>query len=395
MKNETKSSIESMEVGVGLIGAGIRFLSILKHLLPLSPGIQIKAIYDPAESAVTRCQDSFAKDAVACASVEELCARDDIDWVFIGSWNSKHAEQAIAALRAGKHVFCEKPLALTTEEGIAIKQACLESGRTFALGLVLRYSPLYRALHSAINSGKIGKILSFEFNETLSFSHGGYIHGNWRRFTENAGPHILEKCCHDIDLALWLIDSLPVRVASFGGLNFFLPKNEHHQERLGPGPNGEVPFQHFVRFENENPFKTEKNIIDNQVAILEFDNEVRATFHTSCLSAMPERRFYIMGDEGTLRADAHTGLVELKRIGWNEPVQTWQSINGGAHAGSDIPMCQELAECMAGLRAPAAGIEEGMRSLVVAEGIDQAMRTGQVVDLRPVYRSCGIQLASE
>ncbi len=389
-KHNPDTSLDSLQIGIGIIGSGIRLQSILGQLLPLASGLQVKAIYDPDDSAVATCKERFAPEAAVCSGVEELCAREDVDWVFIGSWNCQHAEQAIAAMKAGKHVFCEKPLALTTDEALAMQQAQQESGCTFALGLVLRYSPLYRAIHSAIASGQIGNVLSFEFNETLGFRHGGYIHGNWRRHSKYAGPHILEKCCHDIDLALWFIDSLPLKVASFGGLNFFLPKNQHHQERIGNGPNGEVPFQHFVRYGNSNPFRTDKDIIDNQVAILEFANGVRASFHTNCLSGIPERRFYIIGDEGALRADAITGQLELRRIGWDEPTLLRQPIQGGSHAGSDAPMCRELAECMAGQRPPAASINEGMRSLIVAQGIDTAMQTGQVVELSPFYEAAGL-----
>ena len=67
-------------------------------------------------------------------------------------------------------------------------------------------------------------MISMEFNETLGFNHGGFIMGDWRRLTENSGTHLLEKCCHDIDLVNWMLESIPVKVASFGGVNFFTKK---------------------------------------------------------------------------------------------------------------------------------------------------------------------------
>lgn len=51
-------------------------------------------------------------------------------------------------------------------------------------------------------------------DELLSPSHGGYIMRNWRRFREQSGPHLLEKCCHDIDILNWIVGSLPSKVAA-------------------------------------------------------------------------------------------------------------------------------------------------------------------------------------
>jgi Predicted dehydrogenases and related proteins len=137
----------------------------------------------------------------------------------------------VAALAAGKNIFLEKPLATTLEDCLAIRSAQKKSGAQVFFGFCLRYAPHFRRVKQIVTSGDLGDILSFEFNETLFFSHGGYIVGNWRRLTKNAGPHILEKCSHDMDIANWLLGSRAVRVASFGGRNFFTPKYKHIQER--------------------------------------------------------------------------------------------------------------------------------------------------------------------
>lgn len=375
------SALVSATSRIGIIGTGGRIRTVIKLLLQIAPGIRVTAVYDPDAAALEQCRAEVAPDAVVCASEAELCARADVDWVFIGSWNHAHADQAITAFAAGKDVFCEKPLALDLDEAERMHAAWRASGRMFALGLVLRYSPLYRAARAAIEAGRIGRLLSFEFNETLDFNHGGYIHGNWRRHTRHAGSHLLEKCCHDIDLALWLVGDLPSRVASFGGCSFFTPENRHHQDRIGPNAKGQPAFQSWPDPQRVNPFTDDKDIVDQQVAILEFGNGVRATFHTGCMAALPERRFYLLGSEGSLRLDAYTGKLELRRVGWDEPLDLSSPIDGGGHAGADEPMARALAECMAGLRAPAAGFTEGLRSLVVAEAVDQAMSEGRVVSL--------------
>jgi predicted dehydrogenase len=260
------------------------------------------------------------------------------------------------------------------------------SGRTFAFGLVLRYSPLYRKARSLLDEGHIGSLLSFEFNETLPFNHGGYIHGNWRRHREHAGTHLLEKCCHDIDLALWLTGDLPIRVASFGGLSFFLPENAHHAARVGPSPEGRPAYRAWPDPHGVDPFTADKSIVDHQVAILEFSRGVRATFHTSCHAAIPERRFYLLGTEGSLRLDACTGTIEVRRIGWDEPLVIHEPTKGDPHAGGDERMGLELADIMLGRRTPSAGFPEGLHSLTTALAIDAALDTGSVIDLRPRWQ---------
>jgi predicted dehydrogenase len=379
-------------VRIGVIGCGVRLRGVLRHLLQSAPSgrIQLAAVYDPHPKSRQAVRDELGVTFAEEASEETLVRRADIDWVFIGSWNSQHSRQAILALLAGRHVFCEKPLATNLDDCLAIRAAVEKSGRTFAFGLVLRYSPLYQKVHQIVSSGRLGQLISFEFNETLGFNHGGYIFGNWRRNTKNAGSHLLEKCCHDLDLANWIIGSLPVRVASFGGRDFFCPENAGQVEQIGPNSKGEPAYSTWADQERVSPFSDGADIVDNQVAILEYANGVRATFHTNCNAAILERRFYICGTKGALRADAISGIIEVQRIGHNsEPEQIDTGLAGG-HAGGDDRMGPALAETLLHGKPPLASIDEGIRSSTVAFAIDRAMAAGQVVDLHPDWLRCGI-----
>ena len=91
-------------------------------------------------------------DFQAVASEEALARHAEADWIFIGSWNAFHARQAIAALGAGKNVFCEKPLATTLEDCLAVQRAVRNSGCVFAFGLVLRYSPHYQKIRELVQN---------------------------------------------------------------------------------------------------------------------------------------------------------------------------------------------------------------------------------------------------
>jgi len=392
------SASSSNPVNVGLIGAGGRLRHVVKSMLDQDTGkrIRVLAAFDPSEGSIAAVREQIAGDVRVAPSVEDLVNDPAIDWVFIGSWNRDHARHAIQALDAGKNVFCEKPLATNVADCLAIRDAVRRSGKSFFFGLVLRYSRHYQTIVDKVRSGAIGRIISFEFNETLSFNHGGYIFGNWRRLRENAGTHLLEKCCHDIDLANWIVNSLPVRAASFGGRDFFTPENAGHVQRIGPSEKGETAYSSWpdpLR-QQVDPFRGNADIFDNQVAILQYANGVRASFHTNCNTGIFERRMYLCGTEGTLRADVIEGTLEIARIGWEPQVEKIETNSGDGHAGGDVIMASSLVKTLTEGASPLASVDEGIYSALAAFGIDQAADSGCVADLRPFWQQADIDPAA-
>ena len=377
-------------VGIGAIGCGGMGRAVLKAVLEQDKRLRLAAFYDPDERAVKATLELAPEPPVVCKSHREVVERADVDWVMIASWNRDHAEQTVAAFEAGKHVFCQKPLALTLDECVRMKQAGEKSGKQFNIGFTLRYSPHYRKIKELVAAGRIGRILSMEFNETLHFNHGGYIHGDWRRRREWTGCHMLEKCCHDADLVNWMTGSRLRRVASFGGLDFFTPGNEHHIDRIPASPEGHRAYCAWPTARGGNPFRTDKDIIDNQVAILEYENGVRATFHTNLNAGIPERRMYILGTEGAIRADVIAGTIQLQRIGWDSTVEDVSTGTSGGHGGGDEILAKELADSMLNGAPPAVGLIEGMESAIACFAIDQAMETGTVVDLADWWKNAGL-----
>jgi len=350
-----------MKPGIGIIGCGGRLQGVIK---PRSDA-PVVAICDPDPESVASARKLYGTAFKVYATAEELCADPAVTWVAVGSWNSLHREHAVTALRAAPH-------------------------QMFSFGLVLRYSALYRKVSELLQAGAIGRLISFEFNETLNFNHGGYIMGNWRRFRRNAGTHLLEKCCHDLDLAHWFVGALPVRVASFGGLNFFTPENQRHIQRLGKDPEGRTAYQTWPTADRTNPFTAEKDIVDNQVVILEYANGVRATFHTNCNAGVSERRFYLLGSEGAIRADACTGIVELHPVGFAARPEITDTKASGGHAGGDEILRASLFDSIIRGTPPQVGIAEALQSAITGFGIDQALDTGQVVNLRPLWQQAGL-----
>ena len=370
------------KISVGLLGVGNMGQGLADLVRQQSNAVHYNALYDPNPKAVARATALLGFDGDIAAD-EAGVLRSDCDWVMIASWNCFHASQAIAAFEAGKHVFCQKPLATTLEDCLAMRSAWRESGRQFVIGFTLRYSPHYRRLRQLVGDGVIGKVVSVDMTETLAFNHGGYIMGDWRRLTANAGSHVLEKCCHDIDILNWLLGARASRVASFGGLNFFTPDNMHHMARLGRNEDGREAYRVRRGLVGEHPFTSDKDIVDNQVVILEYENEVRATFHMNSNSGIPERRIHLVGTEGTLRADVIAGTIELQRIGFDTVKEDYSGAATGMHGGGDDVLAAELVSAMMTGSAMSAGIDEGLTAAVTCFAIDEAMASGQVVSLTP------------
>ena len=374
-----------MNVGIGLIGCGAMGIYLAKLLLAVDNRLQIKGIYDPDERSIKSAMDLASGTAKIYQDYHELLAAPDIDWIMIASWNCYHKEQVIASFESGKDVFCQKPLATNLEDCVSMFQVWKKSGKIFSIGYTLRYSPHYRKIKQLIDERMIGDIISLELNETLDFNHGGYIMGDWRRLTKYSGSHLLEKCCHDIDLINWIVNSRAKRVASFGGLNFFKPENQIHIQRIGKNKEGKSAYMTWDGLVDLNPFTSDKDIVDNQVAIIEFENDVRATFHTNCNAGIPERRMYILGTEGAIRADVLTGSIQVKRIGFDTPTMDESTEVKGGHGNGDAYLVQELADNMLRGSSPSVSMKEAVKSSLTCVAIDQAMENRTVIDLNAYW----------
>ena len=188
-----------------------------------------------------------------------------------------------------------------------------------------------------------------------------------------------------------MIGSLPVRVTSFGGRNFFTPENAHHMQRIGPNEKGETAYCTWADPHRHNPFDGIGDIFDNHgSAILEYAGGVRGTFHLNCNAGTPERRFYVCGTGGNFagltlpRTRSRCG----KSGGTRKSEKTSTFVEAG-HGGGDEVMARAMVETLLRGATPLASYEEGLASAIVAFGIDRAADEGCVVDLAPIWRQAG------
>jgi predicted dehydrogenase len=125
-----------------------------------------------------------------------------------------HRQYAVAALKAGKHVFCEKPLARNVKEAEAIIAEARKSGKFFSLGMCIRYWPEYRHARELYQSGKLGRLRSATFTR-LSPNIAGNAWKNWFMDGKLSGGALLDLHLHDAD-AVRFFFGRPQAVAAFG-----------------------------------------------------------------------------------------------------------------------------------------------------------------------------------
>jgi inositol 2-dehydrogenase len=201
----------TMTIRMGLIGAGRMGATFAHHL--------INSIAEADLIAIADAHGKTAGEVAARYGVEStyndyyrLLERPDIDAVVIASPTNTHAEIIQAAARAGKHIFCEKPLALTMEDCDAAIAAVKAAGINLQLGFMRRFDAGYVAAKRKIEEGLIGKPVMFKSTgrdpkrTSLEFA---------RR--ENSGGLIADMAAHDFDLGRWLMGSEVQRVYSEGG----------------------------------------------------------------------------------------------------------------------------------------------------------------------------------
>ncbi len=137
-----------------------------------------------------------------------------------------HFESTTRMLDLGYDVLLEKPMTPVLEENQRLVRKAEETGRLLQICHVLRYTPFWRALREVLRSGALGRVVSVTHRENLAYYHmaHSFVRGNWRS-EATSGPMILSKCCHDLDILLWLLQTKVAWLQSFGSMVHFRPEN--------------------------------------------------------------------------------------------------------------------------------------------------------------------------
>jgi len=241
----------SNRIAIGCIGVGGRGTGVMQALLATGQA-QVVAICDVDANRRTAVRNLLAKkhniaDCMSCTDFRELLARDDIDAVMIATPDHWHALIAVEAAKAGKAVYCEKPLALTIGQGRRMVETVHRSGVVFQAGTQHRSEPHFRRACELVRNGRIGRLHTVEVEIPGSMSTSEFGFGpapetldydmwlgpapnapysskrvdafGWRWILDYAGGCVTDWGAHHIDIAQWgmgTTDTGPIEVQGKG-----------------------------------------------------------------------------------------------------------------------------------------------------------------------------------
>jgi len=369
---------------------------LLKH----SKRAKIVAVAETDERRRRLFQKKFGVPQNRCYENYEALLNSDVklDGVFVTTTPENHAEIACAFLERGVPVFLEKPMATNIEDAARIVSAARETGTPIQVGFNCRYAPFFVRLKEVLSSGQLGRILSLEWKEVLSPHHWStycrYPSYNRRSVI---GSWLLEKCCHDLDLINWLVESPCVRVASFGSRSCFKQRADLPERCTQGCPiEDECIFSAF-KFHPElknNPkalpdyftlcvYNVDSDLVDHQSALLEYENGVSVCFSLMPLSQENTRLLYICGTKATLKGSWIRNEIRLFPHQNREEIVCDPDLSiEEEHGGGDPRIVLNFLDWLDDpANRPKTTEKEGWEAMKVACAIDLALREHRVVEL--------------
>ena len=207
---------------VAFVGTGNRGSYLLENMLKVQ-GVQVVAVCDIASDRADRAATAVGKAGGRARTWSDfrkmLDEQTDIDAVVLATPDWTHKEFDIEVLSRGKHLYAEKPLALSVSDCDAVVAAAARAKGIFQVGLQLRHDPTINASERFIHDGGIGKVL-----QCHGMRHGGDLPHDipWYFDKTKCGDIMVDQGIHILDLFTWAIGSHPARALGSGGLNLFV-----------------------------------------------------------------------------------------------------------------------------------------------------------------------------
>lgn len=209
-------------VNTAMVGIGNRGSFLLEGVLR-QPNAKVVALCDIKPDRLDKAASVAAKDNPATyADWHRIIERKDVDAVFIATPPYLHSEMAIQAVKAGKHVYCEKPLGITPSQVRALLDAAKGSKTVFVAGQQLRSQKQLAETVRKIREGVIGDVIMVKAQRhaAADLPHDG-TSADWYFDVTKSGGYLIEQSVHNLDLCNWAIGSHPLRASGFGGILFY------------------------------------------------------------------------------------------------------------------------------------------------------------------------------
>ena len=331
---------------VGIVGAGLQGRRRARALKAVD-GSELVMVADVRQNAAA----ALAADAgcLATSQWEDVVARDDVEAVIVCTPPHLHAEIGIAAMKRGKHVLCEKPLARNVDEGREMLRVARESGMRLKCGFNLRHHPAIRQVRQWYEDGSIGEIDWIRCRYGIG-GRPGYDQ-EWRAQAEvSGGGQLMDQGIHALDLCRWFLGDF---VEVFGFLA--------------------------TRFWDVAPLE------DNAFALLRTGHGQIASLHVSWTQWKPLFSFEVFGRDGYIQAEGLGGAYGNERAirGRRDFVAPFgeEVIEFRQEDRSWEEEWREFVSAIREGREPSASGSDGLAAIELASAIYESARLGRAVSL--------------
>jgi len=339
------------QFGVGVVGLGLRGLGtgMVDYMHNPDEGLFLVGVSDIKPEILAMFKNKpFAGDTFTSTQYQDLLDCPEISAIFIMTPDFLHEEQAVAALEAGKHVFLEKPMAITTQGCDRILETARRVDKKVYVGHNMRHMELILAMKSIIDSGSIGRIVTIWCRHFVSYGGDAYFK-DWHAQRKYVNGLLLQKAAHDIDVMHWL----------GGGYTRFvhaMDRNPTYGRALDPSKREDylkaesrVTIRQFSVPENWPPLGQENlnpdmDVEDVSLVNMVFDNGVFASYQQCHFTPDAWRNYTFIGTEGRIENIGSSQIRILKnRVdGYSEGEILRVLPPAGGHGGADPRIVEEF-----------------------------------------------------
>ena len=353
-------------IGTGTIGQEHMYVATLLGRA------RVHGIYDSQvqsmDSAEKNFKDYSDQSLIRYADLASACSDPEVDALMICTPNHTHADVLKVAMRSGKPIFLEKPMATTLVDADAIVKANDAYPSFIQIGLQYRYKAQYiEAFHEVQQRTSVGVVKTI----TMSEYRPPFLDkvGQWNKFNQYSGGTLVEKCCHYFDLINLLADAMPVRVYASGGQAV-----------------------NFLDFQKDG---VPADIDDHAFVIIDYTNGVRANFTLNMFCHDFTEEMVVTGDRGRLVANElfnvhqqqpSKATIVLEKGEWGASKQAdvtyAREIEKSGHHGATYYEHVAFVDQLDGKACESATPVQGLWSMIVASAAQHSIKTQQAVDIR-------------
>jgi predicted dehydrogenase len=335
----------TQELRIGVIGTSQRG-KLADHAHKPGDGSRIVAGADVKQAALDEFRAKYP-NTFTTTDWREFTTRDDIDAVFILTPDFLHEEMAVALLTAGKSVYLEKPMAISTESCDRILAAAVKSNTKIFVGHNMRYMRVIRKMKELIDSGAIGEVKTAWCRHFVGCG-GDFYYQDWHADRSKVHSLLLQKGAHDLDVLHWLCGGYATRVNGIGNLTVYNQISDRHDN---------APDREYNIFRGTYPpaAQTQLNPVidveDLSLVQMELDNGVLCSYQQCHYTPDYWRNYTIIGTEGRIENcgdDPNNGgaVIRLwnKHVRYNRDGDEQYTIpkQTGTHGGSDPDIVAEF-----------------------------------------------------